>query len=578
MSGVPETSVVFLWHMHQPDYRDCLTGEYYFPWTYLHAIKDYTDMAAHLENNPGSKAVFNYVPILIEQLVDYDQQLNAYLTKGELLSDPLLALLTNAERPEPGSERFADLLQKCTRANRERIIDRFEPYQHLMGLYDNAQEVEGADRYFNQQYLTDLCVWYHLGWLGETVRRDNPIIERLQQQSFNYTADHCRDLLQVIYSAISGIIPRHKKLAESGQAELITSPYAHPILPLLLDFNSTHDAMPAAPLPNSGEYPGGEARAHWQMQKGLDVFKQHFGNMPKGCWASEGALSDAALKVLSEHGIRWTATGDSVLFNSLQNSANNTAADKIKSEPDTRHTAFQVGEGDVHVFFRDDGLSDKIGFEYANWHADDAVGDFVHHLENIAKAAPADNHTVISIIMDGENAWEYYPENAWYFIDALYKKIEAHPYLTTRTYSEVLELADNQAPLNTIPLEHLCAGSWVYGTFSTWIGEAEKNHAWDILCEVKRAYDQVIDSGALDQQQSAEASLQLALCEGSDWFWWFGDYNPSDSVKDFDRLYRQHVSNLYTSLGLVPPSSLDTPISTGSGAPANGGVMRQGHQ
>ena len=578
MTAVPETSVVFLWHMHQPDYRDCLTGEYYFPWTYLHAIKDYTDMAGHLENNPGSKAVFNYVPILIEQLVDYDQQLNAYLSKGEPLTDPLLAVLTSAERPEPGSEQFADLLQQCTRANRERIVERFEPYQQLMSLYDNAITLDSGERYLNQQYLTDLCVWYHLGWLGETVRRDNPVVDALQQQAFDYTAEHCRELLQIIYSAVSGIIPRHKKLAESGQAELITSPYAHPILPLLLDLNSTRDAMPAAPLPESPEYPGGEERAHWQMRHGLAVFKKHFGITPAGCWASEGALSDATLRVLGEHGIEWSATGDSVLFNSLQGHRNGEASERIKNDPNSRHTAFQIGQGGVKVFFRDDGLSDKIGFEYANWHADDAVGDFVHHLENIAKAAPKDNHTVISIVMDGENAWEYYPENAWYFIDALYKKIEEHPYLVTRTYSEVLHPESDAATTNPISLEHLCAGSWVYGTFSTWIGDSEKNHAWDILCEAKRAYDQVIASGKLNDEKTAEASLQLALCEGSDWFWWFGDYNPSESVRDFDRLFRQHVSNLYTCLGLVPPDSLNTPISTGSGAPANGGVMRQGHQ
>lgn len=572
MSNGTKIPVVFLWHMHQPDYRDCVTGEYYFPWTYLHALKDYVDMAAHLEAHPTCKAVFNYVPILIEQLDDYAQQLNANLNSGLAIKDPVLALLTQAERPSPGSPQFLDLLEKCTRANRDRIIERFSPFRQLVHMLDAWRQDDDLPCYFNQQFLTDLAMWYHLGWLGETVRRQDPRVEQLQKQGTGFSDAQRCELLTIIAELMTDLLPRYKRLADSGQAEIITSPYAHPILPLLQDFNTTREAMPDAPLPAASHYPDGDQRAHWHLQKGLEVFESHFGFKPKGCWASEGAVSDGALDSLAAAGFHWTATGDSVMHNSLQQAQNETAAQALEEQPDRRHRAFAVADKPVNIFFRDDGLSDKIGFEYANWHADDAVGDFLHHLENIADGASDPESCVISIVMDGENAWEYYPENAYYFLDALYARLADHPRLYTTTYSEFLDSQPTPVALNG-----LCAGSWVYGTFSTWIAHVEKNKAWDILCQAKTDFDEVIEAGQLQGDELKLATEQLALCEGSDWFWWFGDYNPSDSVRDFDYLFRQHIKNLYQLIGKDAPTKLDNPISLGSGTPANGGVMRQGH-
>lgn len=573
MSSAVKIPVVFLWHMHQPDYRDCVTGEYYFPWTYLHAIKDYADMAAHLEAHPGCKAVFNFVPILLEQLDDYAQQLKACLQKNTPLTDPLLAVLSKAERPHPGSAEFVDLLQKCTRANRERIIERFAPYRQLVHLFQTWQQEDELPCYFNQQYLTDIAVWYHLGWMGETLRRNDQRITDLQNKGTNYTEEDCALLLTVIYEAMTGLIPRYRKLAESGQIELITSPYSHPIIPLLLDLQTTLDAMPGATLPSCSKYPGGKERVSWQLEHGLKVFESFFGFRPKGCWASEGSLSDETLQSLQSAGFDWAATGDSVLFNSLNKAGNEEAKHTIDAKANIRHRQFKVACSDTGIYFRDDGLSDKIGFEYANWHADDAVADFIHHLENIAEAAPDKDNCVISIVMDGENAWEYFPENAYYFLDALYRQLSDHPVLYTSTYSEV-----GQASPEPVELQTLCAGSWVYGTFSTWIGDTDKNKAWDILCQAKVDFDEAVQAKTLEAPTLETATLQLSLCEGSDWFWWFGDYNPSDSVQDFDYLYRQHVTNLYQLINKPAPAKLSIPISKGTGAPANGGVMRQGHQ
>ena len=238
------------------------------------------------------------------------------------------------------------------------------------------------------------------------------------------------------------------------------------------------------------------------------------------------------------------------------------------------HQPYTFGESDTAVFFRDDGLSDLIGFTYADWHARDAVGDLVHHMENIAGQAKGKTKPVISVIMDGENAWEYYPENGFHFLDELYRVLANHPRLRLTTYADLVA-NPVAAPVR---LPHLVAGSWIYGTFSTWIGDPDKNRAWDLLCEAKTHFDRVMDNGSLNSEQKAAAMQQLAICEGSDWFWWFGDYNPAQIISDFEHLYRRHLVNLYEMIGYPAPPSVFQKLSQGSGEPARGGTMRPGHE
>jgi alpha-amylase/alpha-mannosidase (GH57 family) len=188
------------------------------------------------------------------------------------------------------------------------------------------------------------------------------------------------------------------------------------------------------------------------------------------------------------------------------------------------------------MFFRDDGLSDLIGFEYQQWDAVDAAGDFIKHLGNIATfLGDQPGEHVVSVILDGENAWEYYPDNAFHFLGALYERLAASDSVNLLTFSEALDCCPAE------PLPKLCAGSWVYGSFSTWIGDPDKNRAWDLLIDAKRVYDRALASKRFGRKQLHRLERQLAICEGSDWFWWFGDYNPADSVSDFDRLYRRQL-------------------------------------
>jgi len=560
MSDKQKLKLVLCWHMHQPEYRDLQTGEFKLPWTYLHVIKDYVDMVAHLEAVPKAKAVVNFAPILLEQIEEYANQVNGCLHDYNLLTDPLLAALIDPN-PSKEPEQRMKLVKDCMRANRERQINRYPAFKRLIEMADWLEHHYGSLHYVNSQFITDILAWYHLAWMGETVKLTDTRIMRLIEKGADYSLNDRIEIVEVIAEQLSSVIHRYKVLAEKGQVELSVTPYAHPIMPLLLDLNTTREAMPEAPLPELSAYPGGEERVKWHLEKGVQTFKRLFGFQPKGCWPSEGGVSAQTLAMLGDFGFDWTASGGSVLHNSLR-LAENTNKSEI-------HHPFQLEKTDIACFFRDDGLSDLIGFEYSKWHADDAVADFIHHLENIAAHESGDK--VVSIIMDGENAWEYFPDNGYHFLSAFYRRLASHPGIELTTFSDCLK---DKAEVK--PLAKLVAGSWVYGTFSTWIGDTDKNRGWDMLGDAKLAFDRVMLTDKLTDAQKQQAEFQLAVCEGSDWFWWFGDYNPGEAVSNFEKQFRLNLANLYRLLAEEPPVYLALSFTQGSGSPAMGGTMRLG--
>ena len=564
MSADSPLNIVICWHMHQPQYCDLVSGTYQLPWTYLHATKDYIDMAAHLEAVPESRAVVNFAPILLEQLSDYAGQVNGFLSEHKGIRDPLLAALASAVLPSNKEQRM-ELVNACLRANEMRSIKRFEHYQKLAEMAGWFHEHPSGLLYVSDQFITDLLVWYHLAWMGETVRRSNLLVKQLMAKGTGFTLHDRRQLLKLIGELLSSVIDRYRELAEKGQIELSMSPYAHPILPLLLDLETARDAMPDVAMPQLQAYPGGEERVDWHIKEGLDTFEQYFGMRPVGCWPSEGGVSAATLQKLEDHGFTWAASGESVFRHSQANKENASLAGG------SLYQGFTVAGGELACFFRDDGLSDLIGFTYSDWHADDAVANLIEHLENIAASTRGQENPLVSIILDGENAWEHFPENGYYFLNTLYQRLSEHADLKMTTYSDYLAAARNQPDI-----KRLVSGSWVYGTFSTWIGDRDKNRGWDMLGDAKKVFDQTVAENELSGDQLLAARHQLSICEGSDWFWWFGDYNSADTVSDFERLYRVHLSNLYTMLGKEPPEYLSTVFAHGGGSPAQSGVMRKG--
>ncbi|HEV8018506.1 MAG TPA: glycoside hydrolase family 57 protein [Steroidobacteraceae bacterium] len=564
MSAVQRLPVILLWHMHQPQYRDALTGQYALPWTYLHAIKDYTDMAAHLESNHGARAVVNFTPLLIEQIDELARRIAAHLKENDPLPDPVLALLGPAPVPAEPPARL-ELLRACLKAQRRQMIERFGPYLELATIAETLATPERVT-YASDQFIHDLAVWYHLAWLGETVRRTDPLVARLTERGRDFSAAQRRDLLALIGELVAQVVPRYRQLAARGQCELSVTPYGHPIIPLLLDFRVARDAVPAMALPQHPAYPGGAARASWHIEEAIRVFTRAFGAAPAGCWPAEGAISAATLQLLASHGFRWAASSAGVLRASLALTDPDAARDPL-----AYNRPYRLGGTGMNCFFRDDALSDLIGFTYATWHGDDAAANLVSELAQLARQHESTGNHAVLIALDGENAWEHYPFNGYYFLRALYTQIADHPQLELTTLSDCLARGMQPAPLARV-----CAGSWVHGTLATWIGDPAKNRAWDLLCDAKEAYDRALPALA-EAAQRVAAGRQLALCEGSDWFWWLGDYNPADAVSQFDRLYRRQLVTLYRRLNLAPPGELALPIAAGHGTPEHGGVMRRAH-
>ncbi len=556
-------NLVLLWHMHQPQYQDIVQSRFFLPWTYLHAIKDYADMAYALEQNSAAKAVVNFTPVLLDQIEEYCEQLSRCLDNLEAgsspeLGDPLLQALIR-ESLEDEEEKRA-LLVQCTRANEKNIIDRFPEYKHLVSLSKSVINKPGVPLYLNEQFYFDLLVWYHLAWMGESVRLENRTVSVLMGKGHNYSHVDRIALLKVIRDEIREVIPRYKRLQDDGRVEISFTPDGHPILPLLFDFKSADQSNPGTVVPE-GNYPGGEERAKRHIKTGLKKFETHFGHKPSGCWPAEGGVCTRTLKALEDEGIQWAASGGGVLRKSLS---------KSHLENVRIHHGFHVDRQDITCFFRDDNLSDMIGFTYYDWNEEDAVNNLIHHALNIGDACNHAKDTIIPIILDGENCWEHYRHNGYYFLQKLYKKIAEHPMINLTTFSDYLSKYHKPTKL-----KHLVPGSWVYADFGTWIGSTDKNRGWELLCQAKEIYDYTLTTGTLTPEEEQRAEQQLSICESSDWFWWFGDYNAAESVSDFDRLYRLHLKNLYRLIKQPIPSVLEETISVGHGNPENDGVMRR---
>jgi alpha-amylase/alpha-mannosidase (GH57 family) len=549
MTHAKTLDLVFLWHMHQPDYRDPETGEYAAPWVYLHALKDYTDMAAHFERHPRAHAVVNFAPILLEQIDDYCQQF-----ESGAFRDPLLRLLGHENLDALSAAERALVFEQCFHANRSTMIDPFPQYRRLRDLYERADSTgPAALGYFSGAMLGDLLTWYHLAWTGETERRGRALVAELLAKGEGFTLDERLRLRSLIGEVLHSIVPRYRALAARGQLELSATPYSHPLAPLLIDFASAHDALPDAPLPHAAGYPGGRERVRAHLALAMASHAERFGEVPAGIWPSEGAVSGPLIELLAETRCGWAATGASVLANSL--GAAGTAGDAY-------HGYRLDGAERPALFFRDERLSDLIGFEYSTWNGKDAAAHFVGELIAIPSEPGSSTPPLASVILDGENAWEHFPFNGYYFFEELYRLLAAHQDIRTTTYRKWL--AANSAALR--PLARLVSGSWVHGSFSTWIGSPDKNRAWDLLSAAKSAYDR--SAAHLSAEARERAGKILLGCESSDWFWWFGDQHPARAVSAFDKLFRSNLRALYRALGEEPPASLFEPVSRGKAADA----------
>jgi alpha-amylase/alpha-mannosidase (GH57 family) len=550
--GCASLKVAFLWHMHQPCYKDPRTGVYRLPWVRLHAVKDYYDMAARLDAHPRIKANFNMVPILVEQIRDY---------ASGAVSEVQLGLAAKSPDDLAEHEKLA-LIKDSFLGNRKTMI---EPYARYRSLHDKCTsldseyKVRSAIRKCATQDFLDLQVWSNLSWV-DPLFRDDPLVKELLTRGRQFTEPMKNALLDKHLEIIRGILPKYRELADAGRIEIAFSPYFHPIVPILCDSDVARVAMPDVELPKTRVRVPEDVEM--QIHLGAALHEEVFGRPPSGMWPPEGSVSDQSLRLAQRCGVKWVATDEGILERSLGVSVRDRDGGRV-TRPDLLYKPHLVpcDGGEVAVFFRDRTLSDLISFEYGALSAEDAVADFMGRLDVIRRdLGDQADQSVVVIALDGENCWESYDQDGDPFLRHLYAALSRAEGIETVLLSEVLESLTG-API----LKSIYPGSWINSNFAIWIGSAEDNTAWDLLLEAREhlvAKERVMGDA---DQQAAWRSVYAA--EGSDWFWWFGGEHICRQNPDYDALFRSHIRNIYECTGLKSPARGLLPIMSGHRGP-----------
>ncbi|MGB6249287.1 MAG: glycoside hydrolase family 57 protein [Terriglobales bacterium] len=545
--------VVVLWHQHQPYYKDLVTGQYRLPWTRLHGLKDYYGMVKLLDEFPQVHQTFNLVPSLIEQIQDY--------VSGDA-QDPFLQVAAKPAKDLTQEERrFA--LQYLFQANPTNVIGRYPRYRELWEKFRGAGDSpERAERYFQPQDFTDLQVLSQIGWFDEYFLAEKDIAE-LIRKGRNYTLDDQRLVIAKERELLGRVLPAHAEAAKKGLIEISASPFYHPILPLVCDTENGAVSSPGLPLPPNRYRHPEDARE--QLRRGLDLHKKVFGVRPKGVWPSEGSVSTETLAIACELGVRWMATDEGVLGRSLGINFSRDGYGNLNA--DLAHRLYTIyryehDETRMNIIFRDHTLSDLIGFVYSGMPPQEAANNLIQKIKESAQPVLASGQdAVVPIILDGENAWEYYPQSGREFLRRFYDALQKNPGMEAVTVSEAITRQKNATPLKS-----MVPGSWINANFNVWIGAPEDNKAWDYLYQARNFYAQAAPGATEKQRQLAFEEILIA--EGSDWNWWYGPEHHSANDRDFDELYRKHLSNVYQALGGIPPDYLAQPITGGVARPS----------
>jgi alpha-amylase/alpha-mannosidase (GH57 family) len=555
-----EVALAFVWHQHQPYYPDDLAGQNPMPWVRLHGVKDYYGMALHLAEVPQMRCTINLVPSLLRQLQAYTDEgaTDQFLIASGLPADSL----TEADS--------LYLLDHFFMANPEHMIRPFPRYAELHQRRGAGRNTaREALRRFNERDLRDLQVWFNLAWIHPLAIERDPELRELQARGRHFTETDKNRVLDKHLEILRAIIPLHRQLAEAGQVELTTTPYFHPILPLLLDKRLAREAMPDIRLPRyTGGYPE-DAEVH--LRRAIDAHTRIFGAAPHGMWPAEGSVCQSMLPLLSRYGIRWIATDEEILSRSTQGFISRDNRGHVRN-PERMYRAYKVAEGghELGIVFRDHALSDLIGFHYQRSDPAAAADDFLTRVRAIRHAVSGKDPVLVSVILDGENCWEHYPGGGVTFLRTLYERCTHAKDIRPVSVGAYL---DRHPPRDMLP--RLFAGSWINHNYAIWIGHEEDNTAWDALHRARehlkqRSVEFGVPLPGTSGTEPADAELaervrraweEIYIAEGSDWFWWYGDDHSSSQDALFDYLFRKHLQNVYLFLGDTPPPELGRAIS-----------------
>jgi alpha-amylase/alpha-mannosidase (GH57 family) len=551
----PKIRLVLLWHMHQPFYKDMVTGEYRLPWVRLHALKDYYGMVKLLDEFPEVHQNFNLVPSLVAQIQDY--------VSGQA-RDPFLDLVAKpANDLTPDDRQFA--LRYLFQANPVNMMGRYPRYRELWERYRATYDrPEGPEPYFQTRDYADLQVLSQLVWFDEYFLADANIAA-LVAKGENFTRDDQKLVITMERQLLAGVLPAYAEAASRNSVELSATPYYHPILPLLCDTHAGSESTHGLALPTRRFRRPEDAKC--QIGRALSSHQEVFGVRPQGLWPSEGSVSEETIKLAHQSGIQWMATDEGVLGRSLDFHFTRDGGGRLPDEGAERlYTIYRYEKGEtrMNMVFRDHCLSDLIGFVYSGMPAQDAAHHLISNIKDSARPLlNKGKDAVVSIILDGENAWEYYPQSGREFLRRFYDGLQRDPEIEAVTLSEAISRHKEQ---DFGRLDRIVPGSWINANFNVWIGAPEDNRAWDLLADARDYYDRNAQRVSAEQRKLAWEELLVA--EGSDWNWWYGPEHHSANDKDFDELYRKHLSNVYHALEGVPPEELNTPLVSGVTRPS----------
>jgi len=521
------TKVLFLWHMHQPLYRipelrkDGLKKLYRLPWVFLHGIREYYDMLRIVDEVPGVKVCFNIVPVLLEQIEDY--------SGGEAVRDVFVEMIE--KDPDSLIERDrAFILRNFFALNYETQIKLYPRFRELYDRRGKPFDLESKVKRFSTKDFLDLQVLFLLANFSEVEKERDEFVSGLAQKGRDFSVEEKEELMARARSLISSVVPLLKKLQDEGKLEISTTPYYHPILPLLMDTDVARFSNPYRPLPaEKFSFP---QDAYEQVKRALEFIESRFGRKPSGMWPAEGAVSEEAIKVMGEAGVKWIAADEGILERSLELG--------LRSEGFPAKELLRPYEfSGVRIFFRDRVLSDRIGFVYNRMSPEDAVRDFLEYLRSLSEAYVGEE-LYVPVVLDGENPWPYYPRGGLDFLRRLYSRLAESSFVDFSFFEEVEVEGES--------LSRVFPGSWIKQDFSTWIGSEEKNRAWGYLAKVRRE---------LEGRMTPEAYSEILAAEGSDWFWWYGEDHPSLYAREFDEIFRGHLIAAYRLSGLEHPLFLE---------------------
>lgn len=531
------------WHMHQPFYKNLLSGEYVLPWVRLHTLKDYYGMVAILKDFPKIKVNFNLVPSLLVQILDYVNK----------EAEDSYIILSNKPASELTEDEKLFILKNFFSANLKHMIEPNERYYELLkkrGSLTTPKALQQVLNKFNEQDFLDLQIWFRLVWLDEIAKED-PLIKNLITKGRNYQEKDKEIISAKEEEIIKAVIPEYKAALERNQIELTTSPFYHPIMPLLINSDIAQESnQKYKNLPPSFQYP---IDLDIQLFNSINLHQQLFGRKPSGLWPPEGSVSVNIIPFLIKYDFKYFATDEEILAYSL-GIYNFRDPNRNIIDPTILYTPYEINVRDkkINILFRDKWLSDLISFFYQSFDAEKAVEDLLKRLKLIYETWKQDYEPFILIIMDGENAWEWYPKNGRIFLKKFYEAISQQDWIETTLISDYLE--GNQKRLT---LDHLHSGSWINHNFSIWIGHPEDNLAWTLLKESRELID---SSSNIDEDKKKLALESIYIVEGSDWYWWFGEEHSSEHDEVFDQLFRTHITNIYSLLNINPPEILSFPI------------------